>query len=117
MTKFVSHERLSPMFSAFTSNLSSVEIPNNVQDALKVPEWKQAVLEEMSALEKNKTWVIEELPRGKNTVGCKWVFTTKFRADGTLERYKARLVAKGFTQTYGVDYMETFAPVAKLNTI
>ncbi|CAH9104475.1 unnamed protein product, partial [Cuscuta europaea] len=71
----------------------------------------------MNALEKNQTWQVVELPKNKPTVGCKWVFTPKFKADGTLERYKARLVVKGYTQTYGIDYRETFAPVAKLNTI
>ena len=69
--------------------------------------------EELKALEKNKTWVIVPLPKNKKPVGCKWVYKIKYNCDGTIERYKARLVAKGFTQTYGIDYNETFAPVAK----
>ena len=50
-------------------------------------------------------------------VRCKWVFIIKCKSDGSIERYKARLVAKGFTQTYGIDYQEIFAPVAKINSI
>lgn len=60
--------------------------------------------EEVKALQKNNTWELVELPRGHKAVGCKWVFTVKHKADGSIENYKARLVAKGFTQTYGIDY-------------
>lgn len=97
--------------------MSSVLIPRSIKEALLVPEWKAAVLEEMRALKQNNIWSLVELPQGKSTVGCKWVFTVKYKADGSVERHKARLVAKGFTQTYGIDYTETFAPVSKLNTI
>ena len=69
----------------------------------------------MKALEKKGKWELVDLPRGKTIVGCKWVFTVKF--DGSLERCKAQLVTKGFTQTYDIDYFETFAPVAKLKSI
>ena len=76
------------------------------------------MIEEIEVLQKkNKTWELVSLPRGKTIVSCKGVFTIKYKADGTVERYKARLAARGFTQTYGVDYEVTFASVAKLNTI
>jgi Reverse transcriptase (RNA-dependent DNA polymerase) len=68
------------------------------------------MFEEMRALVKNDTWEMVPRPSGKNTVGCKWVCSIKHTP-------KARLVAKGYTQTYGVDYEETFAPVAKMNTV
>ncbi|CAL9022112.1 unnamed protein product, partial [Prunus brigantina] len=99
------------------STLSAIQIPTKVSEALKDPKWVQAIKEEMRALEKNQTWTLQTIPRGKKTIGCRWVFTIKHNADGSIERYKARLVAKGYTQTYGIDYEETFAPVAKLNTV
>ncbi|KAA0050819.1 Beta-galactosidase [Cucumis melo var. makuwa] len=114
---YVSYDNLSPQFRAFTASLDSTIIPKNIYTALECPEWKNAVMEKMKALEKNRTWEICALPKGHKTVGCKWVFSLKYKADGTLDRHKARLVAKGFTQTYGIDYSETFSPVAKLNTV
>ncbi|CAL9021128.1 unnamed protein product, partial [Prunus brigantina] len=114
---YVSNHRLSSTYIAFTNHISSVSTPSSLQDALGDPKWKIAMVEEMEALQKNCTWELVDLPKGKRPVGCKWVFTVKHKADGSVERYKARLVAKGYTQIYGVDYSETFAPVAKINTI
>ena len=94
-----------------------VEIPKNVQEALQVPTWKKAISEEMRALKKKYTWEVMDLPKGKTIVICKWVFIVKYNSDGSLERYKARLMTKGLTQTYSIDYLETFAQVAKLNTM
>lgn len=114
---FVSYNSLSPAYRAFITSLDSVQIPRTIHEALKHPGWQKAVQDEVTALEKNGTWVITDLPAGKRTVGCRWIFTIKHKVDGSIERLKARLVAKGFTQSYGIDYQETFAPVAKLNTI
>ncbi|RDX86836.1 hypothetical protein CR513_31779, partial [Mucuna pruriens] len=72
--------------------------------------------EEIEALEKNSTWEIVDRPKDKRVVGCRWIYTVKCKSNGTLERYKARLVAKGYTQTYGIDYKETFALIAMMNT-
>ena len=57
------------------------------------------------------------LPPGKSVVGCKWIYKIKTRSDGSIERYKTCLVAKGFTQEYGIDYKETFAPIARISSV
>ena len=72
---------------------------------------------EMKALPQNRMWELVPLPLAKKTVGCKWVFTIKFNPDGLVELLKACLVAKGYTQTYGIDYDETFSPVAKISSV
>ena len=70
----------------------------------------------MAGLEKNWTWVVVSLSKGNNPVGYRWVYTVKYKSDGSLDRFRAQLVAKGYTQVYGVDYLDTFALVTKLNT-
>lgn len=88
----------------------------NIDEALGDLNWKGVALEEMKGLRDNDTWETVQLPEGKKVVRSKWVFTAKYKPDRVVDRYKARLVAQDFTQTYGIDYEETFAPVAKLNT-
>ena len=73
--------------------------------------------EEIDAIERNNTWNLVELPDDKNCIGVKWIYKTKLKVDGDVEKYKARIVAQGFSQQPGIDYNETFAPVARLDTI
>jgi hypothetical protein len=115
--KYVAYAHLSPALRCFATSVSSVGIPTTVAQALAIPSWRQAMEEEMTALDRNHTWALVDRPPGLKPVGCRWVFAVKYHPDGTIERYKARLVAKGFTQTYGIDYEETFAPVAKISSV
>ena len=73
--------------------------------------------DEIASLQKHETWEVVPHPPNQNIVSCKWVYRLKYNADGKVTRFKARLVARGFTQVFGVDYTETFAPVTRLETI
>ncbi|GJR57150.1 retrovirus-related pol polyprotein from transposon RE1 [Tanacetum coccineum] len=79
--------------------------------------WIDAINKELQALESNNTWIITTLPPNKRPIASKWVYKIKCHSNGSIERFKARLVAKGCTQQEGVDYTETFAPVAKMVTV
>ncbi|RLN09608.1 retrotransposon protein, putative, unclassified [Panicum miliaceum] len=117
ISNYVLYESLSPTYRAFIASLQSVRIPKDWKEAIHDPKWHEAMFEELRALEKNKTWDLVKLPTGKNAVSCKWIFTVKQNPEGKVERYKARLVARGYSQTYGIDYDETFAPVAKMSMV
>ena len=79
--------------------------------------WQKAMEAELQALEENHTWDIVSCPPNVKPIGSKWVYTVKLKSDGSLDRYKARLVALGNKQEYGLDYEETFSPVAKMTTV
>ncbi|MCO5601155.1 hypothetical protein L7F22_055274 [Adiantum nelumboides] len=72
---------------------------------------------ELDAIKWNKIWTLVPRPKQQKIVSTKWIFTTKYKADGSLDKHKARLVARGFTQCPGVDFDETYAPTARLTTI
>jgi hypothetical protein len=94
--------------------------PQSYDEAINHPvygkEWAAAIQEEYDSLMKNGAWELTEMPPDKNLVTCKWVFKAKQDANGNVVRFKARLVARGFSQAYGIDYFDTYAPVAKLTT-
>ena len=72
---------------------------------------------EYAAFIQRETWTLVPRPIDANVVSCKWVYSLKYNPDGSIARYKARLVARGFSQAYGLDYHETFSPVARLSSI
>ena len=106
-------------FAAETSNSEALE-PHSLSEAKKCPDWplwEKAIQEELAALKAAGTWEVVDAPEGVNIVGSKWVFKAKKDAAGNVVRYKARLVAQGFSQVLGIDYFDTFMPMARLASI
>nr|ABA98333.1 retrotransposon protein, putative, Ty1-copia subclass [Oryza sativa Japonica Group] len=99
--------------SAFVASFE----PKDVSHALTDESWINAMHEELENFERNKVWTLVEPPSGQNIIGTKWVFKNKQNEDGLIMRNKARLVAQGFTQVEGLDFDETFAPIAIIEAI
>ena len=106
-----------PQHQVFLPNLDQNFIPKTYEEAMEDDELRESVGDEMGAMERNDTWFELELPKGKKAATSMLLFTIKYLANGKPERKKTRLVARGYTQDYGEDYLDTFAPVAKSHTI
>ncbi|KAK4397290.1 Retrovirus-related Pol polyprotein from transposon TNT 1-94 [Sesamum angolense] len=91
--------------------------PKTFQQANRKQEWVKAMKSEIDALEQNYTWEVTPLPKDKRAIECRLIFKLKLKPDGTIGRQKVRLVAKGYNQIEGIDYFNTFLPVAKAVTV
>ena len=103
--------------NAFITSIMNVVEPSSYKEANESNERKIAMEQEYDSIIRNNTWELVELPRGKQSIGCKWLYKPKINADGTIEKLKARLVAKGYSQKEGIDYEETFAPTMRYTTV
>lgn len=116
------HKDYEVEYAAYALNATSYveNLPNSISEARKRsdwPKWEEAINEELYSLRKNQTWTLTKLPEGRTPITNKWVFKIKRGINAKPDRYKARLVARGFSQRYGLDYSETYSPVAKLDTL
>ncbi|GJT38212.1 retrovirus-related pol polyprotein from transposon TNT 1-94 [Tanacetum coccineum] len=102
--------------SNFFCFISTIE-PKNVNEALKDESWVVAMQEELNQFVANDVWDLVTLPMSQSVIGTKWVFSNKLDENGIVSRNKARLVAQGYNQQEGIDYDETYAPVARLESI
>jgi hypothetical protein len=98
LSNYLSYDCFSPKFQVFSSQLSIMVEPTSYSAAVKDLGWCKAMDAELQALEENQTWILIDLPPGKDTVDCKYVYKIKRNSDGSIERLKDRLVAKGYTQ-------------------
>jgi hypothetical protein len=97
------------------SSFVSMEEPKDIDKALRDPDWVNAIHEELNNFKRNEVWELVERPMDHNVIGTRWVFRNKQDQDGIVVRNKARLVAQGYTQIEGLNFGETYAPVARVH--
>ncbi len=97
--------------------LEELQIVEEVLESEDAKKWEIIVQKEYNSFVINNIWSLVPLPKGRKPISCKWVFKIKHGFDGEVECYKAKFVARGFTQTFEVEYNETFTPVAKFVSI
>ncbi|GKU89317.1 hypothetical protein SLEP1_g3470 [Rubroshorea leprosula] len=91
--------------------------PLTYKEAVKEEKWQKAMAKEIGSIERNQTWELIDLLEGHKIIGVKWIYKTKLKENGMIDKFKARLVARGYKQEFGIDYQEVFAPVARMDTI
>ena len=114
------HEQHRALYALAVVVAESIGEPRTYREAVRSPhraKWERAMQEELDSIKDNDTFSLVPLPAGRHAIGCKWVFKIKRHADGSVERYKARLVAKGYSQLYGIDFTEKFAPVVRFSSL
>ena len=114
---FLNLAHLSASYMSSLVNVLQQPEPKHYAQAKLYLDWVKAMDHELTASEQNHTWILTSLPQGKKALTSKWVYKTKYKADGSVERHKARLVIRGFEQVKDKDYKHTFSPVAKLTTV
>lgn len=114
---YVSNSKFSNTHAKYLASVTTGHEPRSFSEAIKSTEWRDAMNDELTALERNNTWVFTTLPADKHAIGCKWVYRIKYKSNGDIERYKARLVVLDNKQLAGIDFTETFAPVAKMVSV
>lgn len=106
---------------SISESSSNIHEPASYEEAISDPkhgrQWRDAVEEELHNLESHHTWEFEELPSGRKPIGSKWVFKVKYNPDGSVTRFKAQLVDQGFSQVPGIDYVESFAPTVRRESL
>jgi hypothetical protein len=117
LTNYHSYKNLSASLSKYAISVTLDIEPNSYKEASQHKCWQEAMNAELQALHQNKTWIYVDLPANIKPIGNKWVYKIKHKADGSIERYKARLVAKGYNQIEGLDFFDTFSPIAKITTV
>ncbi|KAK3880875.1 hypothetical protein Pcinc_014673 [Petrolisthes cinctipes] len=108
------------MYGEWVSVGHKTSDPTSVSEALLSDDkehWMDAMKQEMSSIQESDVYELVELPKGSKSLKCRWVFKKKILSNGSVERYKARLVAQGCSQKFGIDYDETFCPVARFESV